>query len=177
MTRVSREYCGDTDLYFRGAEVDDAFGMWTHVISESWMVKGCFPKLRSFEVKWQTFEKQITGRVWWLVAGLDPESGEAERKRKAEEVAGVFVAWFSGASQDRGLVPPVWLKIGFECDEQVLEADKYGLKVLEDGLAAAHRVIAKKTLSGGGREESGRQWLEGLSKTRKRGRRGWSDGN
>jgi hypothetical protein len=175
VTRVSREYCGVTDSYFVGAETDEACGMWARVVSDSWIVKGAFPKLRRFEVKWQTFEKHITDRFWYLVAGLDPASGETERKRKVEEVAGVFVRWLKDAVQDRDLVPPVWLKIGFECNEQVLPADKYGLKVLEDGLAAAHRVIAKKTLSRVGRDESGRQWLEGLSETRKRGRKGWCD--
>jgi hypothetical protein len=77
--------------------------------------------------------------------------------------------------QDRGLVPPVWLRIGFEWNEQVLNADKYGMKVLEDGLALAHKLFAKKTLSGTEKVESGRQWLEGLSETRKRGRKGWCD--
>jgi len=175
VTRVSREYCGDTDVNLGGAETDEALGMWAHIISESCIVVGCFPRLRSFEVKWQTFEKQITTRFWHLVAGLDPEGTEAERRMQVEEVTGVFVRWLTGAVHDRGLDPPMWLQVGFECNEQVLKADKYGLKVLENGLAAAHRLIAKKTLSEVGMEESGRQWLEELSETRKRGRKGWCD--
>jgi hypothetical protein len=175
VTRVSREYLGDTDMYFGDADTDEAFGMWAHVVSESWIAQSCFPRLKIFEVSWQGFEKQITGRFWHLVAGLDPECVGAERKMKVEEVAGVYVGWLEGWVQDRGLVPPVWLRIGFEWNEQVLNADKYGMKVLEDGLALAHKLFAKKTLSGTEKVESGRQWLEGLSETRKRGRKGWCD--
>lgn len=175
LTKIHREYCGDTDVFFRDGEIDDAFGMWAHVVSEARILGDCFPRLGKFFVEWQTFEKQIASRFWHLVAGVDPGWREAERQTHVEEVAGLFVGWLESCVGNKGLVPPAWLRIEFAWNEQVLERDKYGMKLLQDALKLAHRLFAQRRLTGDERDDSGRVWLEGLSEKRKRGRKGWCD--
>lgn len=175
LTQIHKEYCVDTDVFFQDGEMGHAFGMWAHVVSESWIVKAYSPRLRTFSIKWQTFEKLVTNHFWHAVAGADPGWREAERRAKVEEVAGLFVMWLESCVGNKGLVPPAWLRIEFAWCEQVLESDKYGMKVLQDALELAHRLFAQKRLKGNERDDSGRAWLEGLSETRKRGRKGWYD--
>ncbi|KAF3044971.1 hypothetical protein E8E11_007232 [Didymella keratinophila] len=189
VTRVSKQYQEHTpryrDMWLLAAkqqiEVDEAFAMWTHIVSESLILRDYFPRLRSFEVECNAFQRQVTDRWWCRVDGLNPNGldplwTESERRKKVETVAHVLVSWLRSCGEGKACVPPVWLSIRFDWMKQVRETDKFGMKVLEDGLTLAHRLFAKKTPSREEMEASGRVWLEGLSETRKRGRKGWCDG-
>lgn len=187
VTRVSKEYPEYPRARQRRdakppIEKDEAFALWTHIVSESLIIKQYLPRLRAFDVESSALQRHITERWWCRIdglkpTGLDPMWSTSERCENVKTVAHALVSWLRKYGEGKACVPPTWLNVRFDWTKQAKETDQYGMKVLEEGLAVAHRLFAEKILSMEEREESGRLWLESLGSRRDRRRKGWCDTN
>lgn len=155
-------------------DVDVLFAMYRHLVSEANVFVRYFPALRDFVVKWPAFENGVMKRFGWLLAGCDREGKEGRRK-SVIRVADALEAWLRYCVGNGVFASPDVLRIGFEKrTNEVEDAEAcWRRSVMRDGLALAQRKVATRLVASDELEDSGRIWLEGLSETRKRRRKGW----
>ncbi|KAF2623246.1 hypothetical protein BU25DRAFT_414511 [Macroventuria anomochaeta] len=172
---VCMQYGYYTPLYLgeTGKEIDQLFAMWEYMVSEAYILRECFPRLRRFGARYLEFEMALGQRFFQRLEHVD-ESDRAARQVWMEERAQVLVEWMKSWVQGKGLVPPPWLKIELpEVDERP-EGSARCVRFQQDALDLAHRLFAKERLvTQDELDESGRKWLEEWSAQRKRKRKKW----
>ena len=111
LTKIYIQYHNYLTLYRdENGEVDGLFIVWEHVVRDSYILKGHFPRLRTFNASFWAFQDGLRYRFFESVYDVD-ETNTTARQLKVQEKAQVIVQWLERCLQDKGLVPPDWLRI------------------------------------------------------------------
>ncbi|KAL1596726.1 hypothetical protein SLS59_007757 [Nothophoma quercina] len=186
ITAVHKQYYDYTSIY-RGSpethEIDELWAMWEHMISEAYVLKEFFPRLKTFKADWSAFEKGLERRIF---KGLeDLGESDADRQAMLEKRVDALVQWMRVCAKNRGMqvVPPEWLQIEWDEGPQPCRTEwwyqshvrkKRVARFQSDVLKLAQRRFAKeRAVMQDELEDSGRKWLEEWSKGSKPKRKKW----
>jgi hypothetical protein len=152
-------------------EVDGLFITWEHVVRDSYILKSHFPQLQAFNASFQAFQEGLRYRFFQSVYDVD-ETDTTARQLKVQEKAQVIVQWMEHCLQDKGLVPPSWLRIKLSTEYKPSDAHVRCIRFQQEALDLAHRSYAKmRAVTQVELDESGRKWLEEWSAESKRKRK------
>ena len=153
------------------------------MISEAYVLKEFFPRLKTFKVDWSAFEKGLERRIF---KGLeDLGESDADRQAMLEERTDALVQWMRVCAKNKGMqvVPPEWLQIEWDEGPQPCPTEwwyqshvkkKRVARFQSDVLKLAQRRFAKeRAVTQDELEDSGRKWLEEWSKGSKPKRKKW----